>query len=374
MKPTVLLLLLLPLAASSPCSADAPPRYKMTVLPLDFSGYDEVNNDHDKGGINARGQVAGMSAVRPNASSVRQAALWQRGHLRILDPAFALSKRNESNDYYTAAGAVNIHGDTAGEEINSFSGAYSDTYTGACAEQNGRWSALGHLPLGTDSEALGINDHGDIVGGFGVHYDSHLESASNPPTPLSAFTPHAFLWHHGQVKKLWVGVARDINNRGEIVGVGSTGVPGKPGILWRNGRITPLKMQPVAINERTEIAGNIPISTDVPARDTGKAYLLRHGQLISLSKQISHAYALNNSGQVVGDIGDEGQLQPTHAVLWQQGRTYDLNRCAPLPKGWVLENAVGINDSGWIIGEGSVYKTPKGKSAVQIFTFLLTPR
>ncbi len=374
MNTTILLLLLLLLAVSSPCVADTSPRYTLTVLPLDFSGYGEVDDNHDKGGINARGKIAGMSAARPNFSSDRQAALWQRGRLRILDPALALSKRNASNDYYTAAGAVNIHGDTAGEEIDSFSGAYSDTYTGACAEMNGKWIALEHFPAGSESEALGINDHGDIVGGFGVHYNSHLESVTNPPTPLSVFTHHAFLRRHGQIKTLWQGTARSINNRGEIVGIGDTGVPGKLGILWQNGRITPLKMQPVAINERTEIAGNIPISTDTPARDTGKAYLWRRGQLISLSKQISHASALNNNGQVVGDVGDEGQLQPTHAVLWQQGRMYDLNRYVSLPKGWTLNNAVGINDSGWIIGEGSVYKMPKDKQATRTFTFLLTPR
>jgi len=372
MKSTALPLLLL-LTTSYSCLADAPPRYKMTVLPLDFSGYGEVDDNHDKGGINARGQIAGMSAARPNFSSDRQAALWQRGRLQILDPALALSKRNASNDYYTAAGAVNIHGDTVGEEIDSFSGAYSDTYTGACAEMNGKWIALEHFPVGSESEALGINDHRDIVGTFFLHYDSHAESVSGSPTPPSAFARHAFLRRRGQIKTLWEGTARSINNRGEIVGIGDTSVPGKLGILWQNGRIMPLKMQPVAINERTEIAGNIPISTDIPARDTGRAYLWRRGQLISLSKQISHASALNNNGQVVGDVGDEGQLQPTRAVLWQDGRTYDLNRCVPLRKGWVLDTAIGINDHGWIIGEGNIRKTLKGKPAVQIFTFLLTP-
>ncbi len=373
MKPSIFPLLLLLLAPSLRCPADTPPRYKVIVLPLDFSGYAIVDDNHDKGGINARGQIAGMSAVRPNFFSERLAALWQRGRLRILDPTPARKKRDMANDYYTAAGAVNIHGNTVGEEIDSFSGAYSDTYTGACVGLNGKWIVLGHFPVGDDSEALGINDHEDVVGAYFLHYDSHAESVSSSPTPPASFARHAFLRRQGQIKTLWEGTARSINNRGEIVGIGDSGSPGKNGILWRNGHLTLLKMQPVAINERTEIIGNIPLSTALYARDTGRAYLWRRGKLINLSTQISHASALNNNGQVVGDVGDEGQLLPTRAVLWQQGRTYDLNRYVKMPNGWVLTNAVGINDSGWIVGEGSVYKTPKETQAVKSFTFLLTP-
>lgn len=172
------------------------------------------------------------------------------------------------------------------------------------------------------------------------------------------------MWHQGRVKKLWPGLARGINNKEEIVGSGNGG-----GLLWQNGKITSLKMEPVAIDERTEIAGNILVT-----ETTGKACLWRHGKLTRLSRQISHAYALNNQGQVVGQLGDDALPTPPCALLWQDGKTYNLNRCVSLPRGWVLEKALGINDHGWIIGEGSIYKTPKGKQAVKSFTFLLTPR
>ena len=86
MKPIALLLPLLLLAASFPCSADAQPRYKMTVLPLDFYGRNEVDDAALQGGINAQGQVVGVGPVRSGSLVDSRVALWQKGRpVRILD-------------------------------------------------------------------------------------------------------------------------------------------------------------------------------------------------------------------------------------------------------------------------------------------------
>lgn len=84
MKSTALPLLLL-LAVISPCTAGTPPRYKLTVLPLDFSGYTTVDDGYLRASINAQGQIVGMAAVRPDNHSDKRAALWQRGRLQFLD-------------------------------------------------------------------------------------------------------------------------------------------------------------------------------------------------------------------------------------------------------------------------------------------------
>ena len=175
----------------------------------------------------------------------------------------------------------------------------------------------------------------------------------------------------GHITRLWPGVARDINNQGWIVGVKDAGFNASraKGVLWRNGHITLLSMQPVAINGRGEIAGNIPLT-----EDTGRACVWRRGRVTLLSKQISHAYALNDRGAVVGERADAALPHPSHATLWRQGRTYDLNRCVGLPANWVIQSAIGVNNQGWIIGNGGIYKTPKDKQPIRVFSFLLTPR
>ena len=219
------------------------------------------------------------------------------------------------------------------------------------------------------SAALGLNDRSDIVGGY--RYDNTGADQVDSPAPPGMENRHAFLRHKGYIIRLWPGVARSINNRGWIVGLKDVDYDNdrSAGILWRNGRTTLFEMQPIAINERGEIAGNIPINGD-----PGKACLWRQGEIIHLSKQLSRAYALNNLGDVVGEQENAAPFPIVRAVLWKDSRTYDLNRCVSLPKGWVLERAIGINDKGWIIGEGGVYKKPKDTQAVKLFTFLLTPR
>ena len=76
----------------------------------------------------------------------------------------------------------------------------------------------------------------------------------------------------------------------------------------------------------------------------------------------SKASALNDRGQVVGNAyykRDEA------ALLWQNGRVYELNALVPPHSGWRLQNALGINNRGQIIGNGIHNGIRRG--------FLLTP-
>ncbi len=383
MKPTALLLLFLPSAVSSPCFADAPPRYKMTVLPLSVGGHDQLDNFDFSGGIKGT-YILGTQTVHKGRLSDERAALWQQGHpVRLLDTT-PVTPQASSSSLYTSLTptALNRRGECVGYSYYTFSGAWSSKSATACLWRAGQSTKLlGYLPtagradlLGfppdTDSVALAINDSSEIVGS--VSYNNHDKTPNdNPPARIAG--THAFLRRKGKIRLLWPGIALGISNRGWIVGIKDTGddlsSSGVRGILWRNGQTTLFKMQPVAISGSGEIAGNIPLT-----EDDGRACVWQQGRITRLSKQTSHAYALNNKQQVVGELDGEAKPFPTHAVLWQNDRTFDLNRCVPLPKGWVLSKAIGINDSGWIIGEGSVSKTLKSKPAVQIFTFLLTPR
>lgn len=77
----------------------------------------------------------------------------------------------------------------------------------------------------------------------------------------------------------------------------------------------------------------------------------------------ARANAINSVGDVVGNsyiARREGR-----AVVWINGSMNDLNNLIPIDSGWVLDNAVDINDGGQIIGTGTFNGT------YQIF--VLTP-
>jgi probable HAF family extracellular repeat protein len=80
----------------------------------------------------------------------------------------------------------------------------------------------------------------------------------------------------------------------------------------------------------------------------------------------SHAYGINNAGQVVGDslLSDNVTV---HNFLYTGGTMYDLNNLIPSSSGWVLDSVYGINDSGQIVGAGT-YNNQAFPQAV-----LLTP-
>jgi autotransporter-associated beta strand protein/probable HAF family extracellular repeat protein len=76
--------------------------------------------------------------------------------------------------------------------------------------------------------------------------------------------------------------------------------------------------------------------------------------------------AINNSDQIVGTSSLASSPYSTHAFLYQNGNTQDLNNLLDSSgAGWTLTNAQGINSSGQIVG----YGTYNGNTSA----FLLTP-
>jgi probable HAF family extracellular repeat protein len=158
------------------------------------------------------------------------------------------------------------------------------------------------LPLlqgGTFNWAEGINDKGQIIG-FGS---------------TAAGTTHAVLWESGTISDLGTlaggvnSLAHGINNRGQIVGQSDNQDGLFHAALWENGRIIDL--------------GTLPGGTQ------------------------SAAFDINNRGQIVGQSNTaDGE---THAVLWHQGAITDLGT---VPSG-TFSTALAINDSGQIVGSGN---------------------
>ena len=171
-----------------------------------------LGNDPDSAAtaINDLGQVVGISGVCQNAVgafSAKHAVLWQDGQPMDLG--------NIGGHGWNTPTFINNHG-----QIVGFANAGGDLVNGTLAlkfhaflwTRESGMRDLGTLPGDAISEALGINEAGQIVGvSFGAGF-SH---------------PRAFFWQNGVMTdlntlvptgSLTLQVAGDINDRGQITG------------------------------------------------------------------------------------------------------------------------------------------------------------
>ena len=177
------------------------------------------------------------------------------------------------------------------------------------------------------SQALGINDNGQVVG--------CARTAGN--------VPHAFIWNdsaHGMIDlgtldPTFSGAnscGRGINAFGQVTGIASTS-----GALMYNH----------AFRSNGSPGGMIDLGT--------------------LGGNESNGQGINGAGQVVGSSSVTGNTA-SHAFLsnGSPGGMIDLNtQITSGGSGWVLSVAYGINDMGQIVGFGTVNGN--------FHAFLLTP-
>jgi len=166
---------------------------------------------------------------------------------------------------------------------------------------------------GDTSSANAVNDYSDVVG-----------SAAT-----ASGATHAFFWTAaGGIQDLGTlpggsqSAAYDFNNSGQVVGSADGHA-----VLWQSGVIQDLGMLPGTTS--------------------------------------SVAYHINSAGQVVGSSWIPGSSGSGHAVIWIDGQIYDLNALISPDSGWVLGEAVGMNDAGQVVGNGVFNGVGEG--------FLLTP-
>ena len=287
-------------------------------------------------------------------------------------PRFTVTDLGTLGGAQTEANAINDRGEIAGE---------ADTSTGefhAFLWRDGHIQDLGTLG-GKRSVAEGINKKSQVVG-EADHADGRGAR---------------FIWEKGKMRDMETTVdsafAAVHNERGQFV------VPDESGTITRhrhigqmvNGKVrlspsltlldTDLPIRAVALNDIGHAVGeSFSIGDNGNYSPKPRAYLWTQTSLTdlgSLSGQEFLARRINNQDQVVGLAGVlvpgakpylSGALpEDMHAFLWERGSLYDLNALIPSEQGWVLWDALGLNNRGQIVGTGLHH----GKQ----HAFLLTP-
>ncbi len=210
----------------------------------------------------------------------------------------------------------------------------------AFLSENGNMVSLGALSSNEISQARQINDSGQIVGN------------SN----LSSTIYHAFLYQNNTMIDLGTlggdtSDAYDINNDGKIIGVSRNAAGAQRAFLYENGTMTDLGTLG-GINSSADGINNVGQIVGRSATATGDnhAFLYENGTMTDLGtlsgSSYSHARDINDSGQIVGSSAN-------HAFLYENGTMFDLNSyLTPDYNGWVLTDAIAINNYGDIVGYG----------------------
>ena len=264
----------------------------------------------------------------------------------------------------TTAGLGRAGGDTAARAVDGLGRAAGFVSANEFAFEAVVFAGGETLRLGTlggaFSFAEGINDAGQVTGRSDTA-DGRREAFLYAGTPGAggAMTGLGFL--EGDTSSL--GAA--INGAGQVAGTSQgaetgeaflyTGTPGAGGAMtglgFLDGDTSSLAL---GINEAGHVAG----SSSFFDADTGefrsRAFLFADGAMTGLGTlggTTGRAAGLNDAGRVVGT--SETADFRSSAFLWDAaGGMRDLNGLIDPDSGWVLEDAFGINDAGFIVGAG----------------------
>jgi probable HAF family extracellular repeat protein len=188
-----------------------------------------------------------------------------------------------------------------------------------------------------DSYATGINDAGQVIGNYQVACHSCGGSGSFITGPNGINMRAGF-------ENSYFEPPSDINNSGQVV-AGSF-IKGPAGTI-------PLPGSGYAINDAGQVAGKFAVGSEYHAFITGPDGSEFH-DLGTFGESFSVATDVNSAGQAVGYFGGPNS-DPHHAFVTGpdgKGMT-NLDAVIYLPGGAHLREAVGINNAGQIIVNGT---------------------
>ena len=200
------------------------------------------------------------------------------------------------------------------------------------------------------SSARGANNVGQVVG-FKLVVDEHGQGYKR-----------AYLYTTNRTIDLGTfgGKQSDaiaINDGGEVVGHLYTQYHDGPkrAVLYHGGKVIEIgtfggnNSNGVAINTQGQVVGY----ADLPGGDQ-RAFLFAQGKMKNLGTlpggTQSFAYGIDGRGRVVG--ASDAKDSALRAFIYSDGVMQDLNKLIPADSGWVLTEAKGINEAGQIVGYG----------------------
>ncbi|MEH2285763.1 MAG: DUF3466 family protein [Nostoc sp.] len=319
-------------------------------------------------GINNAGQVVGNS-ILPSTDVFRSNA-FRTAPNSAINPAtddLGTLGGNSSTGY-----AINDFGQVVGESKKSVYGSdYAFLWSDATGMQN-----LGTFG-GEYSVASAINNLGQVVG--------------SAETKEGDF--HAFFYNgSGGLQDLTtfggLSSARDINDSGQIVGSAQTqSGQNHPFLYSGSGGLQDLgtlggdEGVASAINKLGQIVGSADTGGTFEPDDPKECPCnISHAFLYSGSGTLqdlgtlggpnSDATDINDFGQVVGNAAYLKGSNVTVPFFYSDGKMSNLNDLIPANSGWLLGSADGINNSGQIVGTGTIQDPERN---YPVHAFLLTP-
>jgi probable HAF family extracellular repeat protein len=246
----------------------------------------------DASDINNSGVIAGtFTATNGSGDVAPQAYTWANGVLTQLGPALADNQGAGERDF---GHAINNAGMVVGTAAVN---ASPDFPSQPFLYSNGVMQDLGDFG-GIISDAWGINDLGQVVGGAGVALSD---------TQLNVYGQHAFFYSDGTLHDLGTlndrfdSAAFDINNLGQIVGVAATR-DGSRAALFADGGIT-------LLDTLLDPAGGWTMTTASAIND--------HGQIAGTACQLGLCYAVRLD---IAPVPEPGQGALLLAGLLAMGR------------------------------------------------------
>jgi probable HAF family extracellular repeat protein len=263
----------------------------------------------------------------------------------------------------TSAMMLDLAGEVAGvaHDINNAGMVAGTTYAmlpdGSYEPHATRWigGQATLLPTlgGAQGSAVSINQLGQIVGW----------------TTDSGGWWHAVIWDDSTLTDLGIGMVRDINNVGQMIGRAA----GLGPVLWNGTTATGLgiDIEPVAINDSGVIVGDMNTYDEDTGRWSIAASRWSAGTVVLLTgptnfQRHTSVRDINNAGQVVGYA--ENNNLDTVATLWNGTTGLDLNTVlTPAQASHIkLYEATAINDLGYILVNGVDTVAHKGRSYVLV--------
>ena len=314
--------------------------------------------------INRRGIGAGISET----GTLDPVAGYPAEHAVLFTHGTVIDLGTLPGGHESQAVAINDRGQVAGFANNGIDDPTAifrewGTQTRAFISTHGVMHDLGTLG-GPDADLATLNAHGQAAG------DSYTNATPNPTTEVP--TTHPYLWTRGSMRDLGTlggtsTVTTWLNRHGQVAGQSTlAGDQAAHPFLWDGKRLRDLGTLggdfgfSWNLSDRGHVVGWATTTDNA----TAHAFLWTHGAMTDLtgaaSTQCTSASWVNDHDQIVGETCDGSD-----ALLWTDDRQYDLNTLIA-PTGAHLTEAAFINDQGEITALGIL---PDGDQHV----FLLRP-